>query len=160
MLWEEICADPSLQNLPYKIELNREGLILMSPAKNRHAIRQGRIQRILFYLMGEVGEVFPECPIQTEEGVKVADVVWVSPERYQAISKQDICLIAPEICIEVLSDSNTTREMQSKIHQYLAVGAQEVWICDNAGRMQFFSAAGWMVTSQLTPDFPSSISID
>jgi len=110
--------------------------------------------------MRGVGEVFPECPIQVEEGVKVADVVWVSPERYQKISKQDICLIAPEICIEVLSDSNTTREMQSKIYQYLKTGAQEVWVCDSAGQMQFFSAVGLLITSQLIPDFPNTVPID
>ena len=36
MTWEEVLADRSLQDLPYKIELNKWGNIEMSPAKNRH----------------------------------------------------------------------------------------------------------------------------
>ena len=33
MTWEEVCADPSLQDLSYKIELNKWENIEMSPAK-------------------------------------------------------------------------------------------------------------------------------
>ncbi len=31
MTWEEVCDDPRLQDLPYKIELNQWGNIEMSP---------------------------------------------------------------------------------------------------------------------------------
>ena len=41
MTWDEVLADRCLQDLPYKIELNRWGNIEMSPARNRH----GRFQR-------------------------------------------------------------------------------------------------------------------
>lgn len=34
MKWQEVCEDKALQDLPYKIELNRWGQIVMSPAKN------------------------------------------------------------------------------------------------------------------------------
>lgn len=160
MRWEEVCADRSLQNLPYRIELNREGFIVMSPAKNHHAVRQGRIQRILLRLMGESGEVFPECPIETNDGTKVADVVWLSPQRYTQVKNQDTCLIAPEICIEVMSNSNTEREMQFKIQLYLSAEAEEVWICDEKGQMRFFSAEGKMATSRIVPNFPHWVPID
>jgi hypothetical protein len=41
--WSELCRDPSLEDLPYKIELNAWGKIDMSPANNRH----GRLQALL-----------------------------------------------------------------------------------------------------------------
>jgi hypothetical protein len=41
--WGELCRDPSLEDLPYKIELNAWGKIEMSPANNRH----GRLQALL-----------------------------------------------------------------------------------------------------------------
>ncbi|CAK0759198.1 Uma2 domain-containing protein [Gammaproteobacteria bacterium] len=160
MRWEEVCADRSLQNLPYRIELNREGLIVMSPAKNRHAIRQGRILRILLRLMGDIGEAFPECPIETDDGTKVADVVWISPQRYAQVKNQDVCFIAPEICIEVISESNTEREMQFKTQLYLAAGAEEVWLCDATGALRFFSSEGQMVASRIVPSFPLAVPID
>mgnify|MGYP000981793041 FL=1 len=42
MQWSDVINDPSLRNLPYKIELDEHGRIIMSPASNRHAIQQGR----------------------------------------------------------------------------------------------------------------------
>jgi hypothetical protein len=41
--WNEVLRDPSLQDLPYKIELNARGKIDMSPASNRHARLQARL---------------------------------------------------------------------------------------------------------------------
>ena len=35
MQWQEVIAHPSLQDLPFKIELNEYGKIEMSPASNR-----------------------------------------------------------------------------------------------------------------------------
>jgi hypothetical protein len=41
MTWEQICDDPHLRHLPYKIEQNRHGRIVMSPAKADHGRLQG-----------------------------------------------------------------------------------------------------------------------
>jgi len=38
--WAELCADPQWDGVPGKIELNGRGVIEMSPASNRHGIRQ------------------------------------------------------------------------------------------------------------------------
>jgi len=40
MEWAEVLSDPALKNLPFKIELNKFGKLLMSPASNQH----GQIQ--------------------------------------------------------------------------------------------------------------------
>ncbi|MCI5150128.1 MAG: Uma2 family endonuclease, partial [Candidatus Electrothrix sp. MAN1_4] len=40
MDWASVIANPYLQNLPFKIELNKWGKILMSPASNHHGILQ------------------------------------------------------------------------------------------------------------------------
>ncbi len=113
MNWQEVCANPNLKNLPFKIELNEYGQIVMSPMKVIHSLLQGEIERLLSRLITG-GKVFPECAIATEKGTKVADVVWVSDGRLQQIKYEIECSIAPEICIEVLSDSNTEAEMMAK----------------------------------------------
>src|SRR3954462_4954185 len=41
--WAEVMRDPSLQNLPYKIERNARGKIEMSPASNIHGRFQARL---------------------------------------------------------------------------------------------------------------------
>ncbi len=158
MNWQEVCEDPCLQDLPYKIELNHWGKIEMSPAKNRHAVLQGKIERIIVQL-NPSGECYPECPIQTGDNVKVADVVWVSDSRFQKIKDEDACSIAPEVCIEVKSESNTMKEMMFKKDLYLKAGAQEFWLCDELGEMSFYDVEGELEQSIRFPDFPKKISI-
>lgn len=153
MNWQEVCADKALQDIPYKIELNRWGQIVMSPAKNKHSVYQGVIQSIIQSMVKE-GLTYPECPIQTEDNVKVADVVWISRERYQKIKNDDVCSIAPEICIEIKSFSNTLEEMKFKKELYFKAGAAEFWLCNENGEMSFYSRDGQMKKSAIVPNFP------
>ena len=114
MNWEQVCEIPYFQDIPFRIELNRIGQIIMSPAKNIHSVLQWRIQRTLYQLVGNSGEIIPECSVQTADNVKVADVAWISEERFQKVRHEIAYSVAPEICIEVMSDSNTQREMKKK----------------------------------------------
>ncbi len=158
MNWQQICEDPNLQNLPYKIELNERGQILMSPAKLNHARLQGKIIKILNQLMKE-GETFPECAIFTRKGTKVADVVWCSPELCQKINEEIETSVAPEICVEVISPTNTATEMDEKRILYFEQGAQEVWMCDELGNITFFHQENQMSDSLIVPNFPGKIKI-
>ena len=47
-------------------------------------------------------------------------------------------LLAPEICVEVFSPSNSVAEIEGKILLYFERGAQECWTCDGTGVMTFF----------------------
>ena len=47
MTWAEVCDNPILQDLPFKIELNKWGNIEMSPARSRHGEYQSRIAYLL-----------------------------------------------------------------------------------------------------------------
>ena len=106
MKWQEVCENKYLQDLPYKIELNQWGQIVMSPAKPKHSIYQGIILELLNSMLN-TGLAFPECAIATSDNVKVADVVWASDERLNIIEDEDAASIAPEICLEIKSASNT-----------------------------------------------------
>lgn len=156
MEWSEILADPSLQDLPYKIETNEYGQIVMSPASNRHSRRQSRIERALENAMDR-GEVFVECSIGTPKGTKVPDVVWASDELMQRQEDADPMTEAPEICIEVLSPSNSRKEIDEKRWLYLDAGALEVWVCDPEGKLTFFDREGVIDQSKLAPKFPKLV---
>ena len=43
MEWAELVNNPLLKDLPFKIELNKLGKILMTPAPNQHGRTQGRM---------------------------------------------------------------------------------------------------------------------
>ncbi len=150
MNWQEVCDDPILRDLPYKIELNEWGKIVMSPASSRHSILQGLLQDWLRSNRQE-GLIFPECPIQTAKGVKVPDVVWASPAFMKEYGLISPFPRAPELCIEVMSPANSIREMEEKRELYFARGAQEVWLCDEQGGLTFYDCAGEIPASRLFP---------
>ncbi|NOQ36659.1 MAG: Uma2 family endonuclease [Methylococcaceae bacterium] len=140
MQWQDVLADQSLQNLPYKIELNEKGNIEMSPASFIHSRFQGKLAKILGVQLG--GEVFTELAVQTSKGVKVPDVAWGSEEYFQKNIHETGAVFAPELCIEIISPSNSRNEMQEKIKLYLESGADEVWLVDEQGTIRFFNAKG------------------
>lgn len=156
MEWQEVCDNKYLQDLPFKIELNKWGQIVMSPAKPKHSILQGLIANLLNSLLAE-GMAFPECAIATQDNVKVADVVWASDSRLNIIENESFASIASEICVEVKSASNTLQEIVVKKDLYFAAQAQEVWLCNAKGEMRFFATQGELERSLLVPDFPKQV---
>ncbi|WP_446008044.1 Uma2 family endonuclease [Candidatus Electrothrix sp.] len=151
MEWAEVIGNPLLQNLPFKIELNRFGKILMSPASNQHGRIQGRMAANLINKLPN-GEVITECSIQTSEGVKVADVAWASDEFIRTFAYETPYPKAPEICIEIVSPSNSKVEISGKVNLYLAKGAQEVWVVYEDGKITTYSHVGEIEQSALAPD--------
>ena len=75
--WQEVIENPFFRDVPFKVELNKFGQILMSPASNKHGRLQNKVARNIEHLL-QNGEIILECSILTSEGVKVADVVWAS----------------------------------------------------------------------------------
>ena len=152
MNWQEVCEHPSLKDLPFKIELDEIGRIIMSPVKLYHSIFQGEIEFLLRSLLKN-GKAMPECAIKTSKGTKVADVAWVSSALLAKIKHEFEASIAPEICIEILSGSNSKKEMTEKRALYFEAGAKEVWLCDENGFMSFFNTQQKLTHSLLAPRF-------
>ncbi len=156
MRWQEVCERSDLQNLPFKIELNEQGQIIMSPVKVYHSAYQGKMAALLYINMNS-GEVLSQCAINTKKGTKVADVAWSSSERFDLIKEETECSIAPEICVEVLSESNTNQEINTKKSLYFKNGAREVWICSGSGAITFYDSSSVLENSVLAPNFPNRI---
>ena len=161
MTWEEICDDPILADLPFKIESDQWGNVIMGPpAGADHCDYQGEILVHLARLLPK-GHPRAEYPLRTNKGVKAIDVVWVSRERHGQKPKNSIVhLLAPEICVEVFSPSNSVAEIGEKILLYFERGAQECWTCDGTGVMTFFDPTGPVKRSKLCPKFPARIKRD
>lgn len=147
MEWIDVINNPFLKDLPFKIELNKWGKILMSPASNNHGIRQYEVAKYLD-THKQSGKIIIECSIKTPQGVKVADVAWASDAFIAEHGDQTPYTTAPEICVEVVSPSNSRAEMDEKITLYLNQGAHEVWLCDQEGEISYFSIEGRMNKSQ------------
>jgi Uma2 family endonuclease len=143
--WHEVLVDPSLKDLPYKIELNAWGKVEMSPASNRHGRLQGELAAELKRQLPR-GTVITECSILTRIGIRVPDVVWASSEFLNDFGEMTPYMHAPEICVEIVSPSNVQAEIEEKKAAYLAVGAHEVWIVSESGSIRFFGPRGERTT--------------
>jgi Uma2 family endonuclease len=132
-------------------------MIWTRPQSRFHGRFQAQITRLVHQYL-PAGEVLITCPVSTDDGVRAADVVWLSPQRSQETAGQAFLRIAPEICIEVLSPSNTPEQMNDKAALYFSAGAQEVWWCQEDGTMRFFTGVGIEVgASGICPGFPKKI---
>ena len=163
LTWQQVCADKTLANLPFKIELDKTGKLIMGPAHEKHSRLQGRILRLLARLLPD-GDALPACAVETSEGTKVPDVAWISEERWASMNPDDAsCSIAPEICVEILSSSNTRDEMlgtpekPGKRELYFQVGAREFWLCDESGCLSFFNHSGQIPKSAFCREFPEQV---
>ncbi|MBV9657139.1 MAG: Uma2 family endonuclease [Verrucomicrobia bacterium] len=153
MTWDEVIECKELQNLPFKIELNRWGQVIMSPAYNPHGYLQAEVIHELKTRLPR-WRIAGECSVQTSDGVRAPDVAAISPERYAEVKDQRLFQLAPDICVEIRSDSNTGIEMDEKRRLYFERGAREVWIVNASRKVAFYNPAGVMERSALCPDFP------
>ena len=137
MQWQDVLADKSLQDLPYKIELNEKGNIEMSPALLLHSHLQGEISWMLRNKLK--GNIFTELAIQTSSGIRVPDVAWGSQDFIKNHKDEVFASSAPEICVEIISPSNSSQEMNKKIHLFIEAGAIEVWLVSESGNIRFYN---------------------
>ncbi len=160
MEWREVVEDPSLRDLPYKIETNEWGKIMMAPASYTHALYQGIIIR--WFNRREIqGMVTPDCPVETSKGTKVADVAWASPAFIKRHGIRTVSLDeSPEVVVEIESPANTAAELEEKRYLYFEVGAKEFWLCDENGNMRFFNPQGELQRSEIFGEFPMRIDIE
>ncbi|HYI85542.1 MAG TPA: Uma2 family endonuclease [Burkholderiales bacterium] len=139
--WGELCRDPALEDLPYKIELNAWGKVEMSPPSVPHARHQTAVATQLGQQLAD-GIAMTECPILTAIGIRVPDVVWASRHFMEQCKGASPLPRAPEICVEVISRSNVQAEITEKTRAYLAAGATEVWLVAESGAIRFIDQTG------------------
>ena len=91
---------------------------------------------------------------ETEIGVRVPDVVWASPEFMQRHGTESVLRAGPELCVEVLSPTNTAAEIGEKVAAYLAAGAREVWLVGDDSVPQIHTSEGLVPVSGLGFEIP------
>lgn len=122
----DLCNDPLFANVPGKVEIDRWGRLLMSPPPRPY---HGRVQVRLSDKLAKLGgERTVEAAIATPLGLFVADLAWSGKKSPPGSEGDPALMHAPELCIEVVSPSNSRKEMNEKVAAYLAAGAEEVWI--------------------------------
>ena len=139
--WLDLANDPLVAAIPFKVELNEKGAIEVTPANTRHGVLQAFVSSELTRLMPH-GTTITECAVETQIGVRVPDVAWASPDFIARHGLPSTFPGAPELCVEIVSPTNSKIEMREKTATYLAAGAREVWLVAEDGSVEMFDASG------------------
>jgi Uma2 family endonuclease len=104
--------------------------------KPKHYKMQWRSQSILEQLADDAGFVGTEPAFRAlpEHELRVANVAFVSKQRWEAVDPEAYLQGAPELVIEVLSPSNTVEEILDNEQLCLENGCREFWVPDGKRR--------------------------
>lgn len=84
-------------------------------------------ERGLGWVFGESGYVLARDP----DTVRAPDVSFVSTHRLATATRRGPYLVgAPDLAVEVVSPGDAWQEVAAKVAEYLAAGAQAVWVID------------------------------
>lgn len=124
-----------------------------------------------FVIPRKLGFVFaPDSMFRLFPGqIRMPDIAFVSLQRLPlGISDKPIAAIAPDLAVEVLSASNTLKEMNRKRHEYFTAGVRLVWIVDpktrsitvhtSAEAFQEFTGDQLIDGGNVLPDFTVRVS--
>ncbi|MBV8845132.1 MAG: Uma2 family endonuclease [Bryobacterales bacterium] len=124
---EQMPDDDSVQ-----IELDEGELIRMPPAGEDHGYIEGRFfGRLLdFVIKHKLGRVYTgDTGFRLNDAtVRSPDVAFVRAERVPKLRAKGFAKGAPDLAIEIKSESQSYRQLQRKIKQYFAAGCQVVLI--------------------------------
>lgn len=94
--------------------------------------------------------------------IRIPDVSFIRWERLPP-GRDPVPAVCPDLAVEVLSESNTAQEMQGKLNEYFAGGAQLVWIIDprtrtarsyrGPGEFSLIDEAGSLTGGDVLPGF-------
>jgi Uma2 family endonuclease len=111
-------------------ELSDGELIVAKPEGASHALLKIKLFEILlqYGLRTDLGRTFCESEFTLgTQRARVPDVAWVSTERFSLIPHNDhVIPIAPDIAMEIVSESEQLSKAEKKLRDYLEAGV-EVW---------------------------------
>ena len=115
-----------------RTELDEGELITMLPGGEDHAGMAAEIVTILnqFVKSQGLGKVYGSSGgfRLRDDTVRAPDISFVRKERVDSIKSRGFAKGAPDLAVEILSPSDTFRQMMRKVKQYFAAGTHTVWI--------------------------------
>ncbi|NDG70143.1 MAG: ABC transporter ATP-binding protein [Proteobacteria bacterium] len=79
------------------------------------------------------GHVLVDVPIETKDGIRKADVAWISNARRATLCREPAYSGAPEICVHLKSHETNDNEFFKNRNLLMKSGAKENWICSSDG---------------------------
>lgn len=119
-----------------RLELHKGEVVAVSRPNWEHGEIAGNIYLIIkmFLKKQTIGRVSVESGVITEQDpdtLRGPDVSFISKERIPLDKRMnEYPKMTPDLCVEVLSPSNTRSELNAKMAEYFSTGAKMVWVVD------------------------------
>jgi Uma2 family endonuclease len=134
----QLCRD----NPDVKFERNESGeLIVMSPTGGETGKSNAKLTTrfVLWNEETKLGEVFDSstCFKLPNGSDRSPDVSWIKLERWNALKpeqREKFPPIAPDFVLELMSPSDSLRETQAKMQEYINAGVKLGWLIDRKTR--------------------------
>jgi Uma2 family endonuclease len=116
-----------------KAEFINGEVIMHSPVRLRHNAASGHLYRLLsFYVtrrrLGYVG--FEKIMVSLTRNDYEPDICYFGPAKAAAFTPDQVRFPAPDLVVEVISESTERNDRGVKFDDYAAHGVQEYWIID------------------------------
>lgn len=129
-------------NPDVKFERNAKGeLLIMSPTGGETGYYNSELNAefVVWNRQTKLGVVFDSSTgfKLPNGGDRSPDVAWVRKERWDALTpeqKKKFPPIAPDFVLELMSPTDTLREIQAKMQEYMTSGVRLAWLIDPEGR--------------------------
>ena len=117
------------------VELKRGKVVPVAPPKRPHGSIVARMSPVLSqYEKSHGGEVITgDSGVYTERNpdtVRGPDIYFVGAERVKEAQTDGYLEIPPDLCVEVISPTDRTRNLAEKVEECLAIGVKLIWVID------------------------------
>ncbi|TCG03590.1 hypothetical protein BZM27_47280 [Paraburkholderia steynii] len=119
------------------------------PHPHPSARRQIVMTDIYCQIAEQIGHVAAmTVPVSTRSfGIRVPDVIWMPPERWEEFDREVPVPFVPDLCVEVLLDRSMPQDIGHRVRAYLEGGAREVIVVGRRGELQFCGMNGPLLAS-------------
>jgi Uma2 family endonuclease len=132
-------------NKELRIERNskREILIMPSAGSETGSFNAGLVIEIgVWNRQTKLGVVFDSSAGFTlsNDAVRAADVAWISKERWETIpeaNRKKFARICPDFVAEIKSPSDSVRDLENKMREWLENGCRLGWLIDPEDRQVY-----------------------
>ncbi|WP_341317625.1 Uma2 family endonuclease [Paraburkholderia sp. IMGN_8] len=126
----------------YRYELDELGEAVLNPSPS--ARRQIVLTDVYCHLTEQMGHLAAMSVAVTTRsfGVRVPDVVWMPCDKWEGFDRDDPVPFVPDLCVEVLLDSDRICDIDRRVAAYLEGGAAEVIIIRQRGETEFWGGKG------------------
>jgi ABC-type polysaccharide/polyol phosphate transport system ATPase subunit len=95
--------------------------------ESRVGLLAGKIAALIIQNLNG-GQLVFNTPVETQDGVRIVDIGWVSNARLKTLRTQPTWSASPDLCINIVSNKRPPQQVENDDRVLLRSGAQETWI--------------------------------